>query len=96
MSSIAAKKSCRRKVNIVRASLQATPHRNVGKDQAIGQGSNGSSLEHVGQGCVDGIVNLLTDERLNARYIRIAKLSGKAIQHRRARHAFPRFEGLGA
>jgi hypothetical protein len=34
MSSIAAKKSCRRKVNIVRASLQATPHRNVGKDQA--------------------------------------------------------------
>ncbi|MEA3091107.1 MAG: hypothetical protein QOJ04_2449 [Caballeronia sp.] len=44
----------------------------------------------------NGIVNLLTDARLNAQYVRIAKLSGKAIQHRRARHAFPRFEGLGA
>jgi serine/threonine-protein kinase RsbT len=40
MSSIAAKKSCRRKVNIVRASLQATPHRNVGKDQIYGGGGD--------------------------------------------------------
>jgi hypothetical protein len=44
----------------------------------------------------NGIVNLLTDARLNAQYVRIAKLSGKLIQHRRARHAFRRFEGLGA
>ena len=28
--------------------------------------------------------------------LRVANLSGKALQHRSARHAFPRLEGLGA
>jgi hypothetical protein len=43
-----------------------------------------------------GTVNLLADMRPNTQYVRIANLSGKALQHRSARHAFPRLEGLGA
>jgi hypothetical protein len=35
-----------------------------------------------------GTVNLLADVRLNAQYLRIANLSGKALQHRSERHAF--------
>ncbi|MDB5784932.1 MAG: hypothetical protein JWQ50_4847 [Caballeronia mineralivorans] len=43
-----------------------------------------------------GIVKLSTGMRSNTQYFRIANLSGKALQHRRARHAFPRLECLGA
>jgi len=43
-----------------------------------------------------GTVNLLADVRPNTQYVRIANLIGKALQHRSARHAFPRLEGLGA
>jgi hypothetical protein len=45
---------------------------------------------------IKGIVNLLAGVRPNTQYVRIADLSGKALQHRSARHAFPRLEGLGA
>jgi hypothetical protein len=43
-----------------------------------------------------GTVNLFADVRPNTQYLWIANLSGKALQHRSARHAFPRLEGLGA
>jgi Transposase DDE domain len=43
-----------------------------------------------------GTVNLLVDVRPNTQYLRIANLGGMALQHRSARHAFPRLEGLGA
>jgi hypothetical protein len=43
-----------------------------------------------------GTVNLLADVRPNTRYVRIANLSDKALQHRSARHAFPRLDDLGA
>ena len=42
------------------------------------------------------IVNLLTDVRQNALFVRIANLIGKTIRHRSARHTVPRLEGLGA
>jgi len=45
---------------------------------------------------VIGTVNLFADVRPNTQYLWIASLSGKALQHRSARHAFPRLEGLGA
>jgi Bacterial regulatory helix-turn-helix protein, lysR family len=55
--------------------------------------ASGLSLTQAGR---DGTVNLLVDARPNTQYLRIANLSGKALQHRSARHAFPRLEGLGA
>jgi hypothetical protein len=42
------------------------------------------------------IVNLLADVRSKAQYIKIANLCDKPLQHRSARHAFPRLEGLSA
>jgi hypothetical protein len=43
-----------------------------------------------------GIVNLLASVRPETWYVRKTNLSGRALQHCSARHAFPCLEGLGA
>ena len=43
-----------------------------------------------------GIVKLTNGTRSNTQYVRMPNLISESPQHRSARHAFPRLEGLGA
>lgn len=45
---------------------------------------------------IGGIVKLPIGTRSNTRYVRIAILCGKSLQHGSARHVFPRLEGLSS